>query len=273
MKRQWLLLLFPVALIGILLAVKYFGGNRGTKEAPATDAEVVLNKEAAVANNVPKDEIPKTAPAAPKKLAPEIVEKISTTLEGYIKENPNAGDIADAYFNLGNLYYEAGEYEKAIGPLQKAVAQKPDDSDAHYTLGNAYYKLKRYAEAAKEFESMTRIEPKNDTVFYNLANAYLYQKKFQEASEQYKKAVSLNPKNSAAQYGIGLAYLNLRKSKEATEAFQKAINVDPDNADAHYFLAILKLESGDRKGASEEQDYLRKMKSQYANDLVKRINP
>ena len=272
MKRHWLLLLFPVALIGVLLAVKYFAGNRGTKEAPPTESGVVL-KKLEVAANAPKDEIPKTDQGAQKHMPPEIVEKISTTLETYIKDNPKATDIADAYFNLGNLYYEAGEYEKAIGPLQKALAQRPYDSDAHYTLGNSYYKLKRYPQAAKEFEAMTQIEPKNDTVFYNLANAYLYQKKFQEASEQYKKAVSLNPKNSAAQYGIGLAYLNLRKSKEATEAFQQAINVDPDNADAHYFLAILKLESGDRKGAAEQQNYLKRIRSQYADDLNKKLNP
>lgn len=272
MKRQWLLLLFPVALIGILFAVKYFAGNRGTKEAPPTESGVVINK-VQVADNVPKYEIPKKDPASQKHLAPEIVEKISTTLEGYIKDNPKAADIADAYFNLGNLYYEAGEYEKAIGPLQKAVAQRPYDSDAHYTLGNAYDKLKRYPEATKEFELMTQIEPKNDMVFYNLANAYLYQKKYEQASAQYQKAISLNPKNGGAHYGIGLAYLNLRKSKEATEAFQQAINVDPNNADAHYLLAILKLEGGDKKSASEQQDYLKKIKSPYADDLGKRINP
>lgn len=272
MKRQWLLLLFPVALIGILLAVKYFAGNRGTKEAPPTESAAVLNK-VEVAPNAPTYEIPKTGPGSQKHLAPEVVEKLSTALTGYIKDHPNAGDIADAYYNLGNLYYEAGEYAKAIEPLQKAVAQKPYDSDAHYTLGNAFDKLKRYPEAAKEFELMTRIEPKNDAVFYNLGNAYLYQKKYQQAWGKYQKAISLNPKNAAAHYGLGLAYFNLRKSKEATEAFQQAVNFDPDNADAHYFLALMKLESGDKKGAQEQQDYLKKIKSQYADDLGKKINP
>jgi len=183
MKRHWLLLLFPVALIGVLLAVKYFAGSRSTKETPPAESGVVLNKME-VAPNVPKHEIPKGDPATQKHLAPEIVEKISTTLEGYIKEHPNAADVADAYYNLGNLYYEAGQYEKAIVPLRKAVAQRPYDSDAHYTLGNAYDKLKRYSEAAKEFELMTKIEPKNDTIFYNLGNAYSNLKDDQKAGAQ-----------------------------------------------------------------------------------------
>jgi len=270
MKRHWLLLLFPVALIGILLTVKYFAG-KSTKEAPPAEAAVVLNK-IEVAPNVPMDEVPKTDNGAKKAMAPEIVEKLSTTLDTYIKEHPNAADIADAYYNLGNLYYEAGQYEKAIEPLRKAVAQKPFDSDAHYTLGNTYDKLKRYSEAAAEFELMTKIEPKNGAVYYNLGNAYLNQKKFREASEQYGKAISLNPKNGAAHYGNGLALVNLKKSKEALEAFQQAVNADPGNADAHYFLALAKLETGDKQGASEQQAYLRKIKSQYADALDKKIN-
>ena len=103
MKRHWLLLLFPVALIGVLLAVKYFAGNRGAKEA-ARPAEGVVLKNLEVAGNAPKDEVPKADPAAQKHLAPEIVEKMSTTMETYIKDHPKAADIADAYFNLGNLY-------------------------------------------------------------------------------------------------------------------------------------------------------------------------
>ena len=272
MKRHWLLLLFPVALIGILLTVKYFAGKSSKNQAPPTETAVVVNK-VELAPNAPKYEIPKPGADGQKRMAPEIVEKLSSTLETYIKDHPNAADINDAYYNLGNLYYEAGEYEKAIGPLKKAVATRPYDSDAHYILGNAYEKLKRYPESAAEFELMTRIEPKNDNVYYNLANAYLNQKKFREASEQYNKAIALNPKNGAAHYGSGLAYFNLRKSKEATEAFQQAVNVDPNNADAHYFLAIVKLESGDRVGASEQQAYLKKIKSQYADALDKRINP
>ncbi|MEK6281540.1 MAG: tetratricopeptide repeat protein [Acidobacteriota bacterium] len=271
MKRQWLLLLFPVVLVGVLLALQYFSKNRGTREVAPTESEVALSK-LEIATNAPKDEIPKTGPAAQKNMAPEVVEKISTTLEKYIKDNPKAGDISDAYYNLGNLYYESGQYEKAIEPLRIAVAQRPDDSDAHYTLGNAYDKLKRYPEAAKEFEAMTRIEPKNETVFYNLANAYFYQKKYQEASEQYKKALSLNAKNAAAHYGNGMAYLNLKKNKDALASLQQAVNLDPNNADAHYFLGLLKLESGDRKGAAEQQNYLKKIKAEYADDIGKKLN-
>ena len=271
MKRHWLLLLFPVALIGVLLAVKHFAGNRAAKEAPPT--ETVALKKLEAASNAPKDEVPKADSAAEKHLAPEIVEKMSTTMETYIKNNPKAADIADAYYNLGNLYYEAGQYEKAIGPLQKAVAQRPYDSDAHYTLGNTYDKLKRYPEAAKEFELMTKIEPKNDSVFYNLGNAYSNLKQDQKAGDQYLQALSLNPKNAAAHYALGLVYNRQRKVREAGEEFQQAVNLDPNNAEARYFLAMAKFVTGDRQGAMAQYDDLKRLSPKYADDLNKKMNP
>jgi tetratricopeptide (TPR) repeat protein len=274
MKRQWLLLLFPVALIAILVLVRQFAGNRNAteKEATLTKPAVVL-KDVALAGNVPKDEVPNTDLATQQHLAPEIVEKLSVTMETYIKDNPKAPDIADAYFNLGNLYYQGGEYEKAIAPLKKSLVHRPYDSDAHYTLGNAYDKLKRYEESAKEFEIMARIEPQNESVYYNLGNAYLNLRKNQEAAEQYKKALSLNPRNSSANYGLGLAYQRMNRPKEAIDAFQQAINLDANNAEAHYSLALAKLESGDRKGAQDQQEYLKKLNPGYAGELDKKMNP
>ena len=269
MKRRWLLLLFPVVLVAILLTARYFSGRR-TQETPANESKAVL-QDVKVASNLPRDEVP-AKESANQKLAPEVVEKLSATLQKYIKENPKAPDIADAYFNLGNLYYQAGEYEKALTPLKLALAEHPYDSDARYTLGNTYDKLKRYGAAAREFELMAQIEPKNDTVFYNLANAYLNQKKYPEAVDKYKQAISLNPKSSSAHFGLGQAYQRLGKVKEAMAEFQEAVNLDANNAEAHFSLALAKLESGDRKAAQDEHEFLKKLNPGYAAELDKKMN-
>ena len=274
MKRQWLLLLFPVALIVILIVMRQFGGKQSPSENDAANQKpAVVLQSVAPAGSVPKDQVPNSDLAAQQRLAPEIVDKLSTTMEKYIKDNPKAADIADAYFNLGNLYYQGGQYEKAVEPLKKALEHHPYDADAHYTLGNAYDKLKRHEEAAKEFDELTRIEPQNDSVFYNLGNAYSNQQKNEQAVEQYKKAIGLNPKNGPAHYALGLAYQRLNKPKEAVQALQEAVKLDANNAEAHYSLGLAKLDSGDRKGAQDQQDILTKIKLPYAQELNKRLNP
>ena len=274
MKRQWLLLLFPVALIGILLAVKHFAGKRGNagSEATLTKPAVVL-KNVSVEGNAPLDLVPKSESAKQGQLAPEVVEKVSGPLEGYIKDHPDAPDIVDAYFNLGNTYYQGGQYQKAIEPLLKAIERHPYDADAHFALGNVYDKLKRYKEAAQEFEQLTKIEPKNDMVYYNLGNAYVNQNKVPDAIERYKQALALNPKNAAAYDVLGIAYGRQRMPKEASEAFQQAVSLDPNNPQARYYLGVTKFANGDRKGAMDEYATLQKLSPQYADELNKKINP
>lgn len=275
MKRHWLLLLFPVALIVILLAVRHFSkkpaAGSGVEEITLAKPMAML-KETAVVPNAPIDAVPNRN-SNQQVLAPEIAEKITVTLEKYIKDNPKAADLSEAYFNLGNAYYQAGQYEKAIEPLRKAIEQHPYDADARYTLGNAYDKLKRYKESAREFEAMTKIEPKNDTVFYNLGNAYSYMKEDQKAREQYQQALTLNPKNSAAHYALGLVYNRLQKAREASEEFQQTVNLEPNNPEARYFLGMAKFQNGDRKGAMEQYDQLKRLDPKVADELNKRITP
>lgn len=52
-----------------------------------------------------------------------------------IELNPND---ADAYYNRGCTYAEAGEYDKAIADYSKVIEMEPGSADAHYNRGCAY---------------------------------------------------------------------------------------------------------------------------------------
>ena len=270
MKRQWLLLVFPVALVGVLLAVKHFSKKPGGEEVVFSKPVTVL-KDTTVVPNVPRDVVPRPNDAT-KSVQPEAVEKVASILEKYVKEHPDAADIGDAYYNLGTTYYQSGQYEKAIEPLRKAIEYHPYDADAHFTLGNAYTQLKRYKEAAQEFETMIKIEPKNDAVFYNLGNAYLNMKEYDQAIAKYKEALALNPKNSATHYVLGFTYGAQHRYKDASDELQQAITLDPNNAEARYYLAMAKLEAGDKEGAKEQYELLKKSNPQYADEINKRMS-
>jgi tetratricopeptide (TPR) repeat protein len=51
---------------------------------------------------------------------------------------------------------ERGEYEKAAGKYQEAVALAPEDMALRYALGTAYSQLGRRAEAAEQFQWVVR---------------------------------------------------------------------------------------------------------------------
>ena len=52
-----------------------------------------------------------------------------------IELNPND---ADAYYNKGCTYGEAGEYDKAIADYSKVIEMDPSSADAYYNRGCAY---------------------------------------------------------------------------------------------------------------------------------------
>jgi tetratricopeptide (TPR) repeat protein len=59
--------------------------------------------------------------------------------------------LADAHLQLGNLYADRHEYEKAIPQYQRALELDPDLSDAHYRLGTELVHVGQKENAQKEF--------------------------------------------------------------------------------------------------------------------------
>lgn len=83
-------------------------------------------------------------------------------------EHPKAKII---YSDLGDNFFEKGDYKKAIEYLTKAIEHRQDDLSVYelrYKLGVAYYQTKDYANALKEFNYVKK------TVAENAINAAYY---------------------------------------------------------------------------------------------------
>ncbi len=74
---------------------------------------------------------------------------------------PNMGYITDS---LGWVYYQLGEYEKAVAELEKANQLTPDDSTITEHLADSYSKLNQIEKALSFYEKALILEPKPDQV-------------------------------------------------------------------------------------------------------------
>src|ERR1700747_1796263 len=63
---------------------------------------------------------------------------------------------------------DKNDFESAIPPLQKFLAEKPDVAYAHFQLAYAYTALKRVPEARAEYERTIAIDPKMTEAYLNL---------------------------------------------------------------------------------------------------------
>src|ERR1700674_391659 len=185
------------------------------------------------------------------------------------KSNPTAKNLSHEF---GVTYYRKGDYRNAVGALQRAIAENPNDAeatqltglslylsnkpaeaipylvkvqswyasasvDASYILGVAYIQTKDYASARRAFAKMFQVAP-DSAAAYLFTARLLLRLDFAPVAEEYgKKAIELDAKLPLAHQVLAELYLYENKLAEATAQFEQEVAINPGNAAAYYKLA------------------------------------
>ncbi len=86
------------------------------------------------------------------------------TLEEQVAQNPK--DVA-AQTQLGNAYYDAGQWQKAVDAYQKVLEFDPKNVGARTDLGTAYFNMGRPKDALNEYSKSLAINPKHEPTMFN----------------------------------------------------------------------------------------------------------
>jgi len=85
-------------------------------------------------------------------------------LEKMTKENP---DNVASWINLGNLYFDNGNYQKAIAAYTKSLELNPNNADVLTDLGIMYRRSGQPKKAVESFDKAAKVDPKNETALFN----------------------------------------------------------------------------------------------------------
>ena len=151
--------------------------------------------------------------------------------EDVVRKSPNK---ARGYNNLGFLYTQASQNDKAIDVLKKAAELKQTYSIARHNLGLAYAKKGMIDNAIKELRLSVESDPSNAMAHYDLALAYIKKGEMQNALQQLQNAIRYKPDYAEAYNNIGAIYLTMNLIDEAIDNFETALGFKPDNAEAHF---------------------------------------
>jgi tetratricopeptide (TPR) repeat protein len=80
----------------------------------------------------------------------------------------NAPQNAQALIALGNFYFDANQYRKAIDTYLRALAVDPNNPDVRTDLGIMYRAVKDYDRAIREFREAARLDPTHKNSRFNL---------------------------------------------------------------------------------------------------------
>ncbi len=138
---------------------------------------------------------------------------------------------------------DKNNFEAAIPPLQRFLAEKPDVAYAHFQLAYAFTALKRTAEARAEYERCIALDPKMSEAQLNLG-VLLLDSDPHAAVKPLQSAVDLLPSQSRPRYLLGLAQERSGDSAAAEATLEGAVHLAPDDAEALANLAALYLRYG-----------------------------
>lgn len=134
------------------------------------------------------------------------------------------GANADAYFNMGLIYFDEEDYDRALYYLRRAVGINPADSQFLTELGHLYLELEKEDEALKLFRRACEHDPSDSQVDFHLGYYFLYKKgNPKHAVKYYDSGLEKDPDDQFALADLAVAHWILghkRKTRQISRILQ-----------------------------------------------------
>jgi len=211
---------------------------------------------------------------------------------------------AEDFFNEGVLWYQKGEYDRAVDEFSKALEMSPEEREAYviyYNRGLAYYKNRDYDKAIDDFtksiqltpgerparkqvheiyDSWMEIKPPFPKIQYELFNvhkargdAWFCKEAYQRAIDDYSLALKYGEQRKERPFvydSRGWAWFQKGDYDKAIDDFTMALAIDPGLAQAYFGRARAWSKKGNTDMALKDARMALKLRpdSREYDDLV-----
>lgn len=100
-----------------------------------------------------------------------------------------------SYYKRGNCKTTLGNVNGAIADLETVVRMNPKHYEANFNLGGLYLDKENYDRAISYYQKAVTTNPQSDNGFYRLAEAYQKKGEKKTALEYCEKSLAVNPGN------------------------------------------------------------------------------
>jgi tetratricopeptide (TPR) repeat protein len=147
---------------------------------------------AAIATPAPTAAAPANAPTAP----PLDSAKVQAATSRASSEPSNPGPRIE----LGNLYFDAEQYQEAARWYEAALAIDPSNVDVSTDLGVSFYYLNQPDRALAQFDKSLKINPKHSKTLLNLGIVRAFGKQdLQGAAKAWQEVIAVAPSSPEGQ--------------------------------------------------------------------------
>jgi tetratricopeptide (TPR) repeat protein len=162
--------------------------------------------------------------------------------QDFAVKNPSVYQI---YFNIGDVYREKGEFDKAneqyviAQGLAKEKADVVMQAKSFASLGEVCLRQEKFKEAGDYFTQSIALNPKDEILAYNVAEIFFGRNQTDKAIEYYKLATQIKPEWSEPYLKMGYAYLNKGDMKLAIASLNDFLTRDPESPQAPVVKSLI----------------------------------
>jgi len=206
----------------------------------------------------------------PKGSNPAIVDP-ATLLSRFPKE-------AQKHYEKATELQQRGKQRAAIEEYNKALAIAPDMYFARNNLGSLYLEDQQFEKAETEFRTVIEKNRADSIAYFNLANVCLLTKRLDDAANFIQQGMTREPQSALGHFLMGSVMLQKGKPEDAEKQLHAALEQDPGMANAH--LALVNLYLGQQREDDAVQElhvFLQQAPDSnfapHARDLLKKLRP
>jgi len=202
-------------------------------------------------------------------LSAPVIKARKAALEEYKNANLYVSDFPGGHYNLGVMYANAGDLEKAAESYREALRIDNLFYMAKVNLATIYNLQKKNDEAEKLLRDVLTENPEIVDVNYSLALLLAEKGDIMESRKYFLRSIELMPQNTRIIYNLALLENSQGNSAQAEKYLLAALNKEPDNYDFIYALCTFYLE---HKQNLKAADYAKQLIIKYpANPAGKQL--
>ena len=175
---------------------------------------------------------------------PVLAQPNISALRQSVSSNP--ADV-EAWLELGNAYFDSGDFDAARESFYEAVALDYRSGDAHFGLGLSEFERGDFPAALFEFNEVTRLYPERFDGHFNKAVTLAKLRKFDEAAAAFGEAIAQEASDDQrVEAYLGLAGMHKRAQNysAAAEAYTEAAALRPTDTELAYQRADSLYQAG-----------------------------
>lgn len=196
-------------------------------------------------------------------LKPAQHQVLDNTLQEYIKVQEFNGERPENQVNLGSLYTDLKQFDKAEAAYRKALQLQPKFVPAWLRLAQLLEARRRQQEAENLLRAGLKQVPESAELQHSLGLFLVRARRVDNALEPLRKAAELAPDNSRYAYVYGVALQTVGKLQQALEVLEQAQQLHTHDNALLSALVSFNADAGNRDTALK---WARKLQKLQPND-------